>query len=43
LRADIDFARSTAFTTYGTVGVKIWIYKGDVFEARKSEALNPKS
>ena len=32
LRADIDFARSTAFTTYGTVGVKVWIYKGDVFE-----------
>lgn len=34
LRADIDFARSTAFTTYGTIGVKIWIYKGDVFEER---------
>lgn len=28
LRADIDFARATAFTTYGTVGVKVWIYKG---------------
>ncbi len=36
LRANIDFARSTAFTTYGTVGVKIWIYKGDVFEERKA-------
>lgn len=36
LRADIDFARSTAFTTYGTVGVKVWIYKGDVFEEKKS-------
>ena len=35
MRADIDFARSTAFTTYGTVGVKVWIYKGDVFEAKK--------
>jgi len=34
LRADIDFARATAFTTYGTLGVKIWIYKGDVFEER---------
>lgn len=32
LRADIDFARSTAFTTYGTVGIKVWIYKGDIFE-----------
>ena len=30
LRADIDFARGTAFTTYGTVGVKVWVYKGDV-------------
>jgi small subunit ribosomal protein S3 len=35
LRADIDFARSTAFTTYGTVGVKVWIYKGDKFEAKR--------
>ncbi|MDR3643138.1 MAG: 30S ribosomal protein S3 [Candidatus Doudnabacteria bacterium] len=34
MRADIDFARSTAFTTYGTVGVKVWIYKGDVFEEK---------
>jgi small subunit ribosomal protein S3 len=34
LRANIDFARSTAFTTYGTVGVKVWIYKGDVFEEK---------
>jgi small subunit ribosomal protein S3 len=31
LRANIDFARSTAYTTYGTIGVKVWIYKGDVF------------
>ena len=34
LRADIDFARSTAFTTYGTVGIKVWIYKGDIFEEK---------
>ncbi|OGN00345.1 MAG: 30S ribosomal protein S3 [Candidatus Yanofskybacteria bacterium RIFCSPHIGHO2_02_FULL_41_29] len=32
IRADIDFARSTAITTYGTVGVKVWIYKGEVFD-----------
>lgn len=32
LRADIDFARATAFTTYGTVGVKVWVYRGDVLE-----------
>ncbi len=38
LRADIDFARSTAFTTYGTVGIKVWIYKGDIFENRPVSA-----
>ena len=32
LRADIDFAKGTAMTTYGTVGVKVWIYKGEVFD-----------
>lgn len=30
LRADIDFARSTAHTSSGTVGVKVWIFKGEV-------------
>lgn len=37
LRADIDFARSTAHTTYGTVGVKVWIYRGDVFEEKQMQ------
>ncbi len=32
LRADIDFAKATAFTTYGTVGIKVWIYKGMKYE-----------
>lgn len=36
LRANIDFARSTAFTTYGTLGIKVWIYKGDIFEEKQS-------
>jgi len=31
LRANIDYARATAFTTYGTVGVKVWIYLGELF------------
>ena len=35
LRADIDFAQKTAFTKYGTTGVKVWIYKGDVFRNQK--------
>lgn len=30
LRADIDFARSEALTTFGRIGVKVWVYKGDV-------------
>src|SRR4030067_486715 len=30
LRADIDFAKSEALTTYGRIGVKVWIYRGDV-------------
>jgi len=30
IRADIDYAQATAFTKWGTVGVKVWIYKGDV-------------
>ncbi|MBI2035080.1 MAG: 30S ribosomal protein S3 [Candidatus Liptonbacteria bacterium] len=37
LRADIDYAEATAFTSYGTVGIKIWIYKGQVFEAKSKE------
>lgn len=32
LRANIDYGEATAFTTYGTIGVKVWIYKGEVFE-----------
>lgn len=32
LRANIDYGQATAFTTYGTVGVKVWVYKGDIFE-----------
>lgn len=34
LRADIDFARNTARTTYGAIGVKVWIYKGEVFNEK---------
>ncbi len=34
LRANIDFARVTSFTTYGTIGIKVWINKGEVFEKK---------
>lgn len=36
LRADIDFARATAYTTYGAIGVKTWIYKGEVFNKKNN-------
>jgi len=32
LRAEIDYATSTAKTTYGTIGIKVWIFKGEVIE-----------
>jgi small subunit ribosomal protein S3 len=36
LRADIDYGLAEARTTYGVIGVKVWIFKGEVFE--KAEA-----
>ena len=36
LRADIDFAISEALTTYGIIGIKVWIYKGDILPQRKT-------
>jgi small subunit ribosomal protein S3 len=40
LRADIDFAIVTAFTTYGAVGVKCWIFKGEVTEERRGRTYS---
>ncbi len=37
LRADIDYGTATAFTTYGTIGIRVWIYKGEVFGKRTAE------
>ena len=36
LRADIDYATSTARTVYGAIGVKVWICKGEVLDAQQS-------
>lgn len=36
LRASIDFSRATAYTTYGTVGIKVWIYKGNANEQKSA-------
>lgn len=43
LRADIDFARERATLPYGVIGVKVWIYRGDVFEDRKGNQDDKKS
>ena len=32
IRADVDYGTATAFTTYGTCGVKVWIFKGEIME-----------
>lgn len=40
LRADIDYGQATAFCSYGAVGVKVWVYKGEIFQQKKSKARN---
>ncbi len=37
LRADIDYGTAEALTAYGIIGLKVWIYKGDVLSAREAE------
>jgi small subunit ribosomal protein S3 len=37
LRAEIDYARGVAQTTYGTIGVKVWIYRGEVFSKDQNQ------
>jgi small subunit ribosomal protein S3 len=34
LRANIDYARGAANTTYGAIGIKVWIYKGEIFKKK---------
>jgi small subunit ribosomal protein S3 len=42
LRADIDFAKAEALTTYGRIGVKVWVYRGDAVpeEIQQPEAMD---
>lgn len=40
LRANIDYGQGTAFTTYGTIGVKVWINKGEIFEMETTQEKN---
>jgi small subunit ribosomal protein S3 len=35
LRADIDYGFTEAHTTYGVIGVKTWIYRGDIYEQKR--------
>jgi small subunit ribosomal protein S3 len=41
LRADIDYGLAEARTTYGVIGVKVWIFKGEVFERAETAAAEP--
>ncbi len=39
LRADIDYAQVEALTTFGRIGVKVWIYKGEILPEKASQAM----
>ena len=40
LRADIDYSEAEALTTYGIIGIKVWIYKGEIFTREFSQETN---
>ena len=39
LRADIDYGLSEAHTTFGVIGIKVWIYRGDILPSKRREAI----
>jgi small subunit ribosomal protein S3 len=43
LRADIDYGLAEAMTTYGVIGVKCWVYNGEILEQKRrpEKALEP--
>jgi len=41
LRANVDYGFAEALTTYGILGVKVWIYKGEVFDLETKDSGNP--
>ena len=48
LRADVDYGFAEAYTTYGVIGVKVWIYKGEIIREKQKEkshrsSLHPKA
>jgi len=40
LRADIDYGVARAQTTYGIIGIKVWVFKGEIFEDNKKVVIN---
>jgi len=42
LRADVDYGFAEALTTYGILGVKVWIYKGEVFDLEAKDSAKGK-
>lgn len=42
LRADIDFVREKAHMTYGDIGIKVWIYRGEIFADKNKQAVKRK-
>ena len=43
LRADIDYGTAEAFTTYGVIGVKVWIFKGEIFDKAEVGQVDPEA
>ncbi len=43
LRADVEFGTAEAMTTYGVIGVKVWVYRGDVLEKQPAMPVNTES
>lgn len=43
LRADVDFAREKAYLPYGVIGIKVWIYKGEVFADKGKNPARPET
>src|ERR1700746_2882176 len=42
-RADIDYGLAEAQTTYGVIGIKVWVFKGEVFKQREAEVPAPET
>ena len=43
LRADIDYATSEARTTYGVIGIKVWVFKGEIMGRNEQPVVAPEA